>query len=181
VSTNDDTLAMQMRRMKNFGFTGYDQVESIGTNGKMNEISAAMGLTNLESLEEFVAINRAHHRHYGEGLAGLPGISLMPYDESERCNYQYVVVEMDTAAAGISRDEMVTYLHSQGVIARRYFYPGCHRMEPYRTLFPEVSRRLPETERLTHRLFCLPTGSNVTSCNVDHVCRRIKDLMSAGS
>src|SRR5437667_11739827 len=48
--TNDAALAERMQLMKNFGFAGYDNVISIGTNGKMNELSAAMGLTHLESL-----------------------------------------------------------------------------------------------------------------------------------
>ena len=57
VTTNDDELAAKIRLMKNFGFSGYDEVTYIGTNGKMSECSAAMGLTNLESMDDFVAVN----------------------------------------------------------------------------------------------------------------------------
>ena len=53
--TNDDELAARLRLMRNFGFEGYDEVGYIGTNGKMTEIAAAMGLTSLESLDEFIA------------------------------------------------------------------------------------------------------------------------------
>ncbi len=178
VTTNDDELALKIRRMKNFGFTGYDQVESIGTNGKMNEISAAMGLTNLESMTEFVAINRAHYQHYKEGLADLPGVSVMPYDESERCNYQYVVLEVEETKAGISRDELVDRLHSRGIIARRYFHPGCHRMEPYATIFPDAGRNLPVTQSLSNRLLCLPTGSAVTPEDVKRICNLVGDILN---
>ena len=48
-----------MRMMKNFGFTNDDQVEYLGINGKMNEVSAAMGLTSLEAIDEIVAANRS--------------------------------------------------------------------------------------------------------------------------
>lgn len=178
VATNDDELALKIRRMKNFGFTGYDQVDSIGTNGKMNEISAAMGLTNLESMTEFVDINRAHYQHYKEGLANLPGVSVMPYDESERCNYQYVVVEVEETKAGISRDELVDRLHSNGIIARRYFYPSCHRMEPYATLFPDAGRNLPVTQSLSNRLLCLPTGSAVTPEDVKRICSLVSGFLN---
>src|ERR1039458_8609013 len=58
VVTNDDELAARIRLMKNFGFAGYDNVIYIGTNGKMPEVCAAMGLTNLESVDEFLAINQ---------------------------------------------------------------------------------------------------------------------------
>jgi dTDP-4-amino-4,6-dideoxygalactose transaminase len=68
VVTNDDELAEKIRLMKNFGFAGYDNVIYIGTNGKMNEISAAMGLTNLESLDELIETNRCNYRQYQQGL-----------------------------------------------------------------------------------------------------------------
>jgi dTDP-4-amino-4,6-dideoxygalactose transaminase len=177
VTTNDDALALRMRQMKNFGFTGYDQVDSIGTNGKMNEISAAMGLTNLESMAEFIAINRSHHQRYQELLAELPGLSVMPYNPDEQGNYQYVVVEIEAETAGISRDDLVNRLHQAGVIARRYFYPGCHRMEPYLTLYAESRQILPETEKLTERLFCLPTGSTLPASDVERVCRLIRGIV----
>ena len=61
IVTNNDELAHKMRLMKNFGFLGYDNVGPIGTNGKMNEFSAAMGLTSLEAMGNFTAINRRNH------------------------------------------------------------------------------------------------------------------------
>src|ERR1035441_9571296 len=61
IVTDNDELATKIRLMKNFGFGGYDNVIYIGTNGKMTEICAAMGLTNLESLEDFVAANRRNY------------------------------------------------------------------------------------------------------------------------
>ena len=67
VVTNNDTLAEKMRLMRNFGFSGYDNVIYPGTNGKMTEIAAAMGLTNLEELDDFVAINRRNYQCYRDG------------------------------------------------------------------------------------------------------------------
>ena len=98
--TNDDALAAKMRLMRNFGFSGYDNVIYIGTNGKMTEVCAAMGLTSLESVAEFMAVNRRNHRAYSRGLSGIPGVSLMLYDETETLNYQYIVLELDEEARG---------------------------------------------------------------------------------
>src|SRR2546428_6339221 len=95
VMTDDDCLAERLRLMRNFGFVGYDEVSEIGINGKMNEISAAMGLTNLESIDEFIEINRRNHKQYAAELARLDGVTLRTYDESEKCNYQYIVLEID--------------------------------------------------------------------------------------
>ncbi|HTW93004.1 MAG TPA: aminotransferase class I/II-fold pyridoxal phosphate-dependent enzyme [bacterium] len=174
VVTNDDSLAAKIRLMKNFGFAGYDNVEYIGTNGKMPEISAAMGLTGLESLSEFIAANRRNYLQYRRELDGLPGITLTAYDETEKCNYQYVVVEVDSQATGISRDELMRVLWAENVVARRYFYPGCHRMEPYRSCFPEAGRRLPATEALTSRVLSLPNGTAITPEDVRLICEVIR-------
>ena len=75
VVTNDGALAHKIRLMRNFGFSGDDRVDSIGLNGKLNEVSAAMGLTNLESMADFIAINRRNYKQYQNELAGLEGVT----------------------------------------------------------------------------------------------------------
>ena len=94
VVTSNRELAKKIGLMKNFGFTYYDRTDFIGTNGKMNEISAAMGLTNLDSVDDFIAINRNNYLQYAEELAGLEGVTLLTYDEKEKSNYQYIVLEI---------------------------------------------------------------------------------------
>jgi len=143
----------------------------------MNEVSAAMGLTSLESLEKFVAANYRNYKQYQQEIAEAPGISVLPYDEGEKCNYQYVVLEIDEDAMGINRDELDDILWAENVLTRRYFYPGCHRMEPYHTDDPQAGLRLPHTERLAARVLCLPTGSGVSSGEVCAICDVIKFIM----
>lgn len=170
VVTNDDELAEKLRFMRNFGFAGYDNVDYVGINGKMSEVCAAMGLTSLESLDEFIEINYRNYKAYERGLASVPGVQLHLYDESEQSNYQYIIVEVDETIAGINRDRLVEILHAENVLARRYFYPGCHRMEPYRSYFPHAGLLLPETERLTTRVMSLPTGTAVDAGIVEQLC-----------
>ncbi len=180
VSTNDDQLAAKIRLMKNFGFAGYDKVIYIGTNGKMSEISAAMGLTSLESLDDFVETNRGNYQQYRSKLAEVAGLRLLTFDENEKCNYQYIVVEIDETKTGVSRDELVQVLHAENIIARRYFYPGCHRMEPYRTCYPDAGRALPLTERLAERVLTLPTGTAVGETEISGICQIIRKTIARG-
>lgn len=174
VTTNNDELAEKIRLMKNFGFAGYDNVIYIGTNGKMNEFSAAMGLTGLESLDEFIAINRQNYLRYQEGLAGIPGIVPVQYNDLEQNNYQYIVCEVDEQSSGISRDMLLKILHAENVIARRYFYPGCHNMEPYHSDSPDAGLLLPHTERLVQRVLTLPTGTAVGHREIMKICQIIR-------
>ncbi len=120
-----------------------------------------MGLTGLESIDEFIAINRRNYVGYCTQLAGVPGIRIAPYAAGERSNFQYVILEVDPAESPLTRDELVRVLHSDNILARRYFHPGCHRMEPYRTLFPNAGETLPHTEWLSERVLALPTGTAV--------------------
>lgn len=174
VATNSDELANKIRLMKNFGFTGYDAVEYIGTNGKMNEMSAAMGLVGLEELDVHMRDNQEKYLAYGRGLAGIPGIELVKHGEVERSNHQYIVIKVDEERAGLDRDSLVSVLHAENVLARRYFYPGCHRMEPYRSYFPNAGLLLERTERAAAQVICLPTGSAVTMAEIDAICRLIR-------
>ena len=174
VVTNDDALAAKMRLMRNFGFAGYDKVVYPGTNGKMTEICAAMGLTSLESIDEIIASNRQNYGTYRECLTGLPGIAVMEYDPNERHNHQYIVVEVDPSRSPLNRDELVSVLHLENVLARKYFWPGCHRMEPYCSLQPNVSLLLPQTERVASRVLLLPTGQSVTLRTVEAICQIIR-------
>lgn len=161
ICTNDDDLAARIRLMKNFGFSGRDNATYIGTNGKMSEISAAMGLTSLESVDEFIAHNRANYDAYNCHLASIAGVTLMPYDTGEQNNYQYVVLEIDADESGLTRDALVKVLEAENVLARRYFYPGAHRMEPYRSFQPHAHLVLPETEALCQRVLLMPTGTAI--------------------
>lgn len=170
VVTNDSDLAARVRLMQNFGFAGFDNVVCLGTNGKMSEVSAAMGLTTLESLEEFIAVNCRNYRQYQRELGNLPGVELVAYDEGEKRNCQYVVIVLDPNAVDISRDDVVKILHAENILARRYFYPGCHRMEPYRSRSPGTTAPLPHTETLVESVISLPTGVSVGSDGIASVC-----------
>lgn len=181
IVTDDDALARKIRLMKNFGFSGYvDDVIYVGTNGKMNEYSALTGLTNLESIEEFISVNSKNHDLYREELGNIPGITQISYDRQEKNNFQYIVLEIDEAVTGVSRDQLVEILRAENVLARRYFYPGCHRMEPYRSYFPHAGLVLPETDKLAQRVLSLPTGTAVGADEIEEICRIIRLAVSNG-
>lgn len=174
VVTNDDALAGKLRLMRNFGFEGYDRVIYLGTNGKMTEVCAAMGLTSLESMKDLIAVNRRNYDAYSEGLAGIAGIKVIDYDSRETNNFQYLVIEVDPDRAALNRDELVQILHKENVLARKYFWPGCHKMEPYRALTPNAHLDLPETEKVAAQVIVLPTGKSVSVKTITVICGLIR-------
>lgn len=157
VVTDDDDLAHAIQLMRNFGFKSNDNVIYPGTNGKMIEMCAAMGLTNLDTHEEVVADNKRNHQAYTAAMTDIPGISVMAYNPTEANSHHYVVLEVDEDL-GALRDEMVAALQAENILVRKYFWPGAHNMQPYRNLFPHAAMLLPNTEKISNRVIVLPTG-----------------------
>ncbi len=171
VVTNDDELAEKMRLMRNFGFAGFDNVIYVGTNGKMSEISAAMGLTNLPDLPRLVEDNRRRHEGYAKAFNDVPGIDVLAPAPRDQSNYQYVVAMVEAGAD--ARDRALGMLQARGILARRYFWPGVHRMHPYATWGGHAE--LPATEWVADRVLVLPAGPGVTDDDV----REIRDTLVA--
>lgn len=176
IVTNDEKIASEARLLQNFGFADFDYVTRVGTNGRMSEASAAMGLTSLESKDEFIAINRRNYTAYREGLAGIPGLSLVEFGDDFSSNYHYVIVEVDERKSKIGRDLIHGILWAENILARRYFYPGCHRMIPYQEAFG--ARQLPVTDHLANSLLSLPSGGELRPAAIVEVCRMLKFIVA---
>ena len=165
VVTNDDAMADTMRLMRNFGFAGIDRVVAPGTNGKMPEVCAAMGLANLDCIDSVVEVNYRNYRAYQEALAGIAGLSILDFDETGKNNFQYVVLQVSEDCS-VSRDHLIDALRAENVLARKYFWPGCHRMQPYRDLYPAAASSLESTEAVADRVIVLPTGTAVDVADI---------------
>ncbi len=167
ITTNNDALAQELRFMRNFGFAGYDQVEALGTNGKMSEISAAMGVFMLEESDSLLDVNRQNYASYCDALGCSEAFNLLQLDTPEIQNCQSVVGSVSSDLPDFTRDLLVDVLWKENILARKYFYPGVHRAEPYVTQQPSLS--LPRTEDLCRRVLVLPTGTAVEPSDVEKI------------
>jgi dTDP-4-amino-4,6-dideoxy-D-glucose transaminase len=177
IVTDDDGLAQHLRSLRTFGSGPDGRIERVGTNAKMSEAAAAMGLTSLDAFDETVRHNRANHARYRSELGGLDGLSIVPFDEDESPNYQYLVIKIDEAVARIHRDLLMRVLKAENVVAQRYFSPACHQLEPYRS---ERSVELPHTERLADQVLTLPTGPTVSGEDVRRICDIVRCALTWG-
>ncbi|HEX6066933.1 MAG TPA: aminotransferase class I/II-fold pyridoxal phosphate-dependent enzyme, partial [Longimicrobiales bacterium] len=168
VTTNNDGLAERLRLLRNFGFAGYDNVIAHGTNAKLSEAHAAMGLTMIEHVEALSDRNGITWRRYAEALPH-PGVKLLRPIETNSSNYQYVVCEV-TDDAPLTRDQLLNVLWQENVRARRYFFPGCHRTEPY----AGANQTLPVTEEIAARVLVLPAGALITADEIAKVVHLIE-------
>lgn len=167
ITTCNEEIARRMGQARNFGFVNYDQVDCIATNAKLSEIHAAMAVTNLEHVDEIIAINRRNYEAYKKYLP--KALRLIDFPSTTESNYQYVVA---VCPEGV-RDGLVEHLKANKILARKYFYPGVHRMKPY----ADMGFDLPVTESLSERVICLPTGQDVDSTIIEHVCSVINSYL----
>lgn len=165
IATNNAELAKRIRLIINFGFADTDTVVALGTNAKMNEVCAAMGMVNLQIIDSLKETGRRNYEAYKSRIDLIDGLDLMPFPEKEANNWQYIVV-MVQKNYPLTRDELIQKLEAHNVLARRYFWPGCHRMEPYAGSPETRSDMLENTEKLNEKIICLPTGTAVSETSV---------------
>ncbi len=180
IVTNDAEIAAKARLMRTFGFADTDTVTTVGTNAKMSELAAAMGICSLARLDDYLAVNHRNLELYRAALRDVPGVDLLGCEPGTTINGNNVVVEIDPIAAGISRDAVLQVLTAQGVFARRYFWPGCHRMEPYRTLLDPSDDDFPIADLVASRVLSLPTGTSIEPGDVERVCSLVAAIIANG-
>ncbi|WP_300554069.1 DegT/DnrJ/EryC1/StrS family aminotransferase [Maricaulis sp.] len=174
ITTSDDDLAAQIQLTRNFGFEDYDRVASLGTNAKMSELHAAMGLSNLENIE--LIRDRAHkvHSTYSAGLNGIAGLRFLSLDVDCHSNRQYCVTEIDPDVFGLQRDQVITLLHAENVFARRYFYPGSHNLKPHCYTSPPPN--LPVTEEVGASILVLPGGAAMEADQASNIASLLGEI-----
>jgi dTDP-4-amino-4,6-dideoxygalactose transaminase len=178
ITTNDARLAARLRTIRNFHATETFAPVAMRMNGKMSEAQAALALLSLDDLEHNIAANRRRYAAYADGLSGIPGIALVRFDDGEQCNFQYVVVAVDSVRSGVRRDVLLSMLAAENVICRRYFYPGLHRCQPYLGRAAMRAPALPATDWLCQTLLQLPTGQAVTLTDVGQVCGLVRRIVA---
>ena len=124
--------------LKNFGFKNETEVVMPGTNAKMNEFQALMGILVLKHIDDLIEKGRAIESIYREILTDIPGIRIPPLlPPNVRYNYSYMPIEVDEKEFGMSRDQLYEELKKFNVHARRYFYPLVSDFACYQSIIPK--------------------------------------------
>jgi dTDP-4-amino-4,6-dideoxy-D-glucose transaminase len=180
ITTDDSRLAARMRTMRSFSPNQEFADVHPRMNAKMSEAQATLGLHSLREADENIEHNRRRHRAYASGLANLPGLDVLDYAGQDRHNYQYVVLEIDSSACALTRNQLHTLLQAENVLCRCYFHAGMHQLPPLCRDAATLARSYPHTERLTQRLLQLPSGQAVTLDDIGAICELIRDMLAHG-
>ena len=166
VCYGDTELSAKLNALKNFGQMSSERVEYAGGNAKMSEFQAAMGICNLRHLEGEIAKRRAVAMRYRERLSDIQGLRLSPTQENVESNYAYFPVVFEEKFK-YSRDEILSILAENDIIARKYFYPLTNSFECYK----ELDRgNTPIAEYVSNRVLCLPLYADLKIEDADRIC-----------
>lgn len=171
LSYQDESLKSKLDAWKMFGMEGKEDAESIGTNAKMTEFQAAMGLCNLRHLDDEIAKRKAIVEKYRELLVGVDGIKLCSVQDSVKSNYAYFPVYFDKARFGKNRDQVIEILAEHNIFARKYFYPLTSSFSAYQDMF--VIQDTPVAEDVAMNILTLPLYADLQIEDVEKICNII--------
>lgn len=171
---NDPGLSAKFKAWRQFGMFDGEQSEILGTNAKLTEFAAAMGLCNLRHLDEQIALRKNAVLRYRERLSDVKGIVLCKEQPGVTSNYAYFPIQILPDQFGAGRDDIADKLAKQDIYARKYFYPLTSQFPVCRERFTVQST--PEAEKATARILCLPMYADLTASDVDRVCDVILEL-----
>jgi dTDP-4-amino-4,6-dideoxygalactose transaminase len=172
---NSDLLQEKIYLLRNFGIKNEEEVCGIGINGKMNEIQAAIGLLNLELVEDEVKKRRIIFDKYVEKLSNLDGILLMDITKNCTNSFQYFVIRINKEKFCASRNEIHDQLKKNNILSRKYFYPLCSDYDVYKNLESSKKEHLFYANQIKDEVLCLPFYGDLKIEEVTKICDIIKN------
>ncbi len=173
---NDPYLKERADSLRNFGIRGVDYVMEPGTNGKLNEVQAAVGILLLKEVEAEIENRKEITKLYRQLLEDVPGITTSKDIEGVTHNYPYFVIRVNKDEYGLSRDEVYEKLKEYNVISRRYFYPLCSNFQCYRDIPSASESRLPVANKVADTVLSLPLHGRLPTDHVEKICDIIKGI-----
>lgn len=162
----DAALADVIAKERNFGVFG-DELVCFGTNAKMNEFQAAMGLCNLRHIDDELASRKSAFEHYVGRLAQAKGVRLLTFADGLKQNYAYFPILIDAAVYGADRDAVAAKLAEQGVFARKYFYPLVSENQEFQE---QMAVKTPYALEVSKNILCLPLYAHLATEDIDKIC-----------
>ncbi|MBR3316641.1 MAG: DegT/DnrJ/EryC1/StrS family aminotransferase [Atopobiaceae bacterium] len=163
----DDELYQRVCSIRQFGAYLTDETKYVGTNAKLTEMHAAMGLCNLRHIDEYIAQRKTAYEVYEQLFAGVEGMQRLRYPDKLKPNYSYYPVVIDSESFGCSRDELAVHLEEHGIFARKYFYPLTSTFECYQGVFP--IQATPVARKIAQRVLCLPLYADLDASMVEYI------------
>lgn len=168
VSFREKTLGDLLLKLKNFGIESEEVVDWVGSNAKMNEFQAAMGICNLRHVDGEIVKRKVAVEHYRERLSNIDGIKIMKTNKDVESNYSYFPVIFEEKQFGVTRNEVYAKLKENNIFTRKYFYPLTNTYDCYHGKYNV--EKTPVALHISKRVLTLPLFADLTIKDVDRIC-----------
>jgi len=165
---HDEELGRELYKLRDFGIKDAETIDGIGSNAKMNEFVAAMGLCNLKHIDEEILKRKKVADCYRSKLEGIAGIQLPIKQANVDSNYSYFPIVIDELKFGTTRNEIFDNLADNNIFARKYFYPLTSAFDCYHGRFD--INQTPTALRISKRVLTIPMYSDLELNQVNRIC-----------
>ena len=175
----DPELYKRICEMRNFGFESELSINLQGLNGKMNEVSSALGVLQLEYIDHVISKRKIIDQIYRENLKDIPGITYYPIKEDVEHNYSYFPIKVGHTYC-LSRDGLKDLLDRHGIASRRYFYPLINDLIKHSNQNYIISGNLDVATEVANQILCLPIYPDLDIKVALQVTKLISDVILDG-
>lgn len=167
VCYKDVSFGQELCRLKNFGIKNEEVVDGVGTNAKMSEFCAAMGICNLRHIDDEIKKRKTVFDYYESRLLDVAGIRTRKIPNNVQSNYAYYPIVVDEKKFGKTRNEIHSIMQKNNIYTRKYFYPITNSFECYQGKFDVF--KTPIALRISKRVLCLPMYSDLSVKEIDRI------------
>ena len=164
---HNEELGRELYKLRDFGIKDAETIDGIGSNAKMNEFVAAMGLCTLRHVNDEIAKRKRVVECYREHLSDVVGIQLPPIQKDVLSNYAYFPIIIDEKTFGATRNEVFAELAKNNIHARKYFYPLTSAFDAYHGRFDE--NKTPTALHISKRVLTIPLYADLSLEDVERI------------
>lgn len=158
--SNNEKLLNTCSYMKKFGHDGPDKFHGVGINGKLSEMHSAVGLVNLNYIDELIERRKEQYEYYVHLLKDCELVQFQKISDKIKYNFSYFPVIFNSE---IILKIVVEKLQSNNIYPRRYFYPSLNTMD-----YVEY-QSCPISEDISSRILCLPLFHDLTKSDIEKI------------
>jgi len=180
IVTDDENIYKLCRSMRNQGRGeggAWLQHERLGYNYRISDINCALGIAQLERIEEILAKREKVARIYNEKLSDVEELILPHFEKHKRISWFVYVVRLKDRFTQEDRDMILRKLKEKGIGCSNYFSP-IHLQPFYKKMFGYKEGDFPVTEKVSKRTIALPFFNNLKEDEIDYVCENLKEIIA---
>ena len=174
ITTDDYDLAEKVRIARNYGNYPDYNCKLPGLNARMSELYAAIGLTMLDSLDEFVENRNKYFEQFIQEMSGIPGIVFQKINGEDKSSHKDFCLYIDSEKFGLDRNQLSIALKEEGISTKFYFYPPIHQMDAYKEDARDTDLKV--TEDVSSNILSLPIHNYMNTEVISQICTIMKNI-----